>query len=139
VKFDEETLEFGDGDFGKVTQSVAWQAPKTEGVEIRVYGVTRCTARPQDPTPGSSGPCLVDHTPLPASIRTLLATAPASVGRVSWTWTEDAGCRIGLAFDPDGPIYQAVVVAAYSPSGHSIFAIAEPGGWWLPRPDDVIC
>jgi hypothetical protein len=140
VKFDEETVPFGDGEVGKVTQTITWRAPKTKGVEVRAYGVTECTARPRNPAPGSSGPCLVEHTPLPASIRTLLATAPASAGSVSWTWTEESGCRgTELGSDPDGPAYHAVVLAAYSAAGHSIFAIAEPGGWWEPGPDDVIC
>ena len=52
---------------------------------------------------------------------------------------EETGCDIGLAHDPDGPMYHAVVLAAYSASGHSIFAIAEPARWWQPGPNDVIC
>ena len=120
------------GPDGEVTQTVTWGAPRSEGVEIRVYGVTECIAEPVDPAPGTNGPCLVVHTPLPASVRTLLATAPASDGAVSWTWTQliyDCGGPL-VGYDPDGPAYYSVVLAAYSASGNSIFAIAEPGGWW---------
>jgi hypothetical protein len=140
VTFDEETRSIGDGQFGEVTQTVTWGAPRSEGVEIRVYGVTECIAEPADPAPGTSGPCLVVHTPLPASVRRLLATAPASDGAVSWTWTEEGGCDPSpFRSAPDGPGYHAVVLAAYNAAGNSIFAIAEPGGWWRAAPDDVIC
>ena len=142
VTFDEETRSIDDGQFGEVTQTVTWGAPRSEGVEIRVYGVTECIAEPADPAPGTSGPCLVVHTPLPASIRRLLATAPASDGGVSWTWTEEGGCDPSpFKSAPDGPGYRAVVLAAYSAAGNSIFAIAEPGGWWrAPEgPGDVVC
>ena len=123
----------------EITQTVKWAAPRTEGVEIRVYGVTECIAKPANPSPDTNGPCLVEHTSLPASVRTLLATAPASDGAVSWTWTGTFDCEIGLAYDPRGPAYHAVVLAAYSASGQSIFAIAEPGLWWQPGPTDMIC
>jgi hypothetical protein len=139
VHFDVQGVESDDGSVVEITETVTWRAPRSEGVEIRVYGVTECIAEPEDPAPGTSGPCLVIHTPVPASVRTLLGRAPASDGVVSWTWTQETGCEIGLAYDPDGPLYHAVVLAAYSASGHSIFAIAEPGGWWRAGPDDVIC
>ena len=119
---------------------VKWGAPQSEGVEIRVYGVTECLAEPADPSPGTSGPCLVVHTPLPGSVRTLLATAPASDGEVSWTWTGTFDCEgPGPAYDPGGPAYHAVVLAAYNASGHSIFAIAEPGSWFQPGLDEIVC
>lgn len=139
VTFDVQAEVSGDESVAEITQTVTWRAPRGEGVEIKVYGVTECIAEPEDPSPDTSGPCLVEHTPLPASLRTLLASAPASDGVVSWTWSQDTGCDIGLAYDPDGPIYYAVVLAAYSASGHSIFAIAEPGGWWRPGPGDIVC
>lgn len=123
----------------EITQTVSWEGPRSTGVEIRVYGVTECVARPANPSPDTSGPCLVEHTPLPASVRSLLATAPALDGVVSWTWTGTFDCEVGLAYDPRGPAYHAVVLAAYSASDHSIFAIAEPGGWWQPGPDDIVC
>jgi hypothetical protein len=141
VTFDQQLRQSDDGPVATLTQMVRWGAPLSEGVEIRVYGVTECIAEPADPAPGTSGPCLVVHTPLPASVRTLLATAPASDGVASWTWT-DARYECGeplVFYDPDGPAYFAVVLAAYGPSGHSIFAIAEPGGWWRAGLDDIVC
>ena len=123
----------------EITQSVRWGAPTSEGVEMRVYGVTECVAKPDNPSPDTHGPCLVEHTPLPGSVRTLLATAPASDSVVSWTWTGTFDCEVGLAYDPAGPPYHAVVLAAYSASGHSIFAIAEAGVWSQPGPDDIVC
>jgi hypothetical protein len=123
----------------RLTQTVIWRTPRTEGIEIRVYGVMKCLAEPKDPLAGTSGPCLVEHTALPSSVRTLLATVPASDGVASWTWTEETGCNIGLENDPDAPPYYAVVLAAYSASRHSIFTIAEPGAWWRPGPDDIVC
>jgi hypothetical protein len=139
VKFDEKVLESDDGSMAKITQTVRWRTPRCEGVEIRVYGVTECIARPRDPAPNTSGLCLVTRTALPASVRTLLGRAPASAGLVSWSWTEETGCDIGLANDPGGPTYDAIVLAAYNVSGNSIFAIAEPGDWWQPGPNDVVC
>jgi hypothetical protein len=139
--FDEQVPVGDDGEVLEITQTVTWRAPRGEGVEIRVYGVTECISEPANPPPGTSGPCLVEHTPLPASVRTLLATAPASDGVVSWGWTQESGdCDIGNpAYDRDGPAYRAVVLAAYSASGHSIFAIAQPGGWWRAALGDIVC
>ena len=140
VTFDEVTRSIDDGQFGEVTQTVTWGAPRSEDVEIRVYGVTECIAEPADPAPGTNGPCLVVHTPLPASVRRLLATAPASDGAVSWTWTEEGGCDPSpFKSAPDGPGYHAVVLAAYSAAGNSIFAIAAPGGWWRAALGDIVC
>jgi hypothetical protein len=138
VSFDERRVG-DDPSSTEITQTVRWGAPGDEGVEIRVYGVTECVAKPANPSPDTRGPCLVEHTPLPASVRALLATAPASDGVVSWTWTGTFDCEIGLAYDPRGRAYHAVVLAAYSASGQSIFAIAEPGGWWQPGLDDIVC
>jgi hypothetical protein len=124
----------------KLTQTVTWEAPRTKGVEIRVYGVTACLAEPAHAKPGTDGPCLAKGTHLPASVRVLLAKGPASAGKVSWSWMEMDGCDPffgGTA--PDGQSYRAVVVAAYSAAGHSTFAIAEPGGWFVPSPGDMVC
>jgi hypothetical protein len=139
VTFDEQVRVSDDEQFAEYTQSVTWRTPRTEGIEIRVYGVTKCLAEPEDPPPDTSGPCLVVRTALPASVRTLLATALASDGAVSWTWTVETGCYIGLPFDPEGPAYYAIVLAAYNASEHSIFAIANPGGWWRPGLNDTVC
>jgi len=139
VTFDQQVGESDTEGVADHIQTVTWRTPQSEGVEIRVYGVTKCIAAPKAPAPGTSGPCLVTGTPLPASVRTLLGTAPASNGVVSWSWREGTGCDIGLAHDPDGPVYQAVVLAAYNASGHSIFAIAEPGLWFVPDANDTVC
>ena len=141
VKFDQRMSDPGPD--GEITQTVTWGAPRSEGVEIRVFGVTECIAEPANPSPGTSGPCLVVQTPLPPSVRTLLATARASDGVVSWSWTDliaDCGEPL-LGHDPAGPRYYAVVLAAYSASSQSIFAIAEPGEWWRAAegPGDVVC
>lgn len=122
----------------QVTHTVRWEAPRTAGVEIRVYGVTECLSEPSSPSPGTSGPCLIEHTRLPASVMALAASAPASAGEISWIapmYYECAGPPVG----PDGLDYQAIVIAAYNAAGHSIFAIANPGEWWRPGPDEVIC
>jgi hypothetical protein len=139
VTFAEKRKGDQDPSTTEITQTVSWEGPRGEGVEIRVYGVTECIARPANPAPDTSGPCLVEHTPLPAAVRTLLATAPAADGVASWTWTGTFDCEIGLAYDPDGPAYVAVVLAAYGASDHSIFAIAEPGRWWEPGTNDIVC
>lgn len=122
----------------QVTHTVRWKAPRTAGVEIRVYGVTECLSEPGNPSPGTSGPCLVEHTRLPASVMALAATAPATAGEISWIapfYYECAGPPVG----PDGVDYHAIVIAAYNAAGHSIFAIADPGEWWRAAPDEVIC
>jgi hypothetical protein len=122
----------------QVTHTVRWTAPRTDGVEIRVYGVTECLSEPNSPPPGTSGPCLVEHTPLPPSVMVLAATAPAAAGEISWIapfYYECAGPPVG----PDGLDYDAIVIAAYNAAGHSIFAIAHPGGWWRAGPDEMIC
>ena len=123
----------------EITQTVTWSAPRNQGVEIRVFGVVECVGKPAKPSPGTQGPCLVEHTPLPASVRTLLATGPASDGRVSWSSTGTFDCEVGLAYNPRGPAYHSIVLAAYGGSDHSIFAIAEPGGWFQPGSTDIIC
>jgi hypothetical protein len=140
VEFKEHLLAGQDPSLARVTQSVSWAAPRSADVEIKVYGVTECIARPDDPEPNEAGPCLVTGTRLPASVRTLLATAPASDGTVSWSWTGTFDCgEPQPLFDPAGPDYHAIVVAAYDAAGHSIFAIAAPGRWWEPDPNDIIC
>jgi hypothetical protein len=102
--------------------TISWKEVAPKGTEIRVYGVTKCFAPP------AGGPCLVEHTPLPESVRELIATAPASKGSVSWTWPnwEDVG---GAVMAHGSTIYEAVVIAAYNADGHSKFIIVESGEW----------
>ena len=122
----------------QVAHTVRWKAPRISGVEIKVYGVTECLSEPSDPPPGTSGPCLVEHTRLPASAMALAAAAPADAGEISWVAPFNHECG-GTPVGPEGLDYQAVVIAAYNAAGHSIFAIAYPGGWWRAGPDEVIC
>ena len=138
--FDEQGKELADGRYS-ITYTVTWRAPRNEGVEISVFGVTDCLSAPAIfPTVADSGPCLVEHTSLPASVRKLLATAPASDGTATWTWTGDPGCDVGwIGMGPDDTLYQAVVLAAYGASGHSVFAIAQPGEWVSFDPGDMPC
>jgi hypothetical protein len=122
----------------QVTHTVRWKVPRTADVEIRVYGVTECLSEPADPSPGTSGPCLVEHTPLPPSVMALAATAPADAGEISWIAPRHYECA-GPPVGPDDLDYEAVVIAAYNAAGHSIFAIADPGEWWRAGPNEVIC
>src|SRR5262245_55191732 len=139
VTFDQQRRGGIDALTDEITQTATWEAPRSKGVEIRVYGVTECVSKPANPSPGTSGPCLVGRTPLPGSVRTLLATAPASDGVATWSWTGTFDCGPALAYPLDGPGYDAVVLAAYSPSGHSKFAIAAPGSWYQPALDETVC
>jgi hypothetical protein len=122
----------------QVTHTVRWEAPRTDGVEIRVYGVTECLSAPSDPPPGTAGPCLVEHTLLPSSVMKLAAKVQAGAGEFSWIapfYHDCAGPPVG----PDGLDYAATVIAAYNDAGHSVFAIADPGQWWRAGPNDTIC
>ena len=122
----------------EVTHTVRWESPRAAGLEIRVYGVTECLSEPSSPPPGTSGPCLVEHTLLPPRVMALAGTTPAAAGETSWIapfYYECAGPPVG----PDGTEYQAIVIAAYNAVGNSIFAIADPGGWWRASPGDVVC
>lgn len=122
----------------QVRHTVRWKAPRTDGVEIRVYGVTECLSEPSSPPPGTAGPCLVEHTLLPPSVMALAATAPAAAGEISWIapfYYDCAGPPVG----PDGLDYHSIVIAAYNAAGHSIFAIANPGEWWRASQDEVVC
>ena len=104
----------------KLTTTVRWKAPLTGKTQIRVYGVTACFAPPK------GGPCLVEHTPLPPSVRELIAKALASKGEVSWTWPswDDVG---GAVMAHGSSVYEAVVVAAYNDARHSKFIIVRSG------------
>lgn len=104
---------------------LTWQKPRTKGVEVRVYGVTKCFR-----TDAPNGPCLREHTLVPSKIRVLLAKGPASKGGLSFPQTLFAhtkeGCEYGYR-SGDGTIFYSIVAAAYNASGHSIFAIADDG------------
>jgi hypothetical protein len=116
--------------------TVTWKKVATKGTEIRVYGVTGCLSMTDE---GLDGSCLVLHTPLPPSIRKLIARAPASKGAISWTrpaWQDvivaDTGGPALWQFGVDrrgDDIFFAIVVAAYNDVGHSKFIIADAGTW----------
>jgi hypothetical protein len=102
--------------------TITWKQAHPAGTVIRVYGVTACLPpEGQDPAP-----CLVEHTPLPASVRELIAKAPAADGTVSWTWPnwENVGGAVAAHGDT---YYHSIVIAAYNAAGHSKFIIVRAG------------
>ena len=106
----------------ELTVTVSWKSPLTKGTQIRVFGVRDCM-----PPPGKDpAPCLLKGTPLPASGRDLIARAPASKGKVSWTWPawEDIGGNVAAN---GSTTYASIVVAAYNAAGHSRFVIVATG------------
>ena len=101
---------------------------QTNGVEIRVYGVTVCIPLED----GSDEWCLRKGTLVPPEIRVLLAKAPAPKGIVSWYQDEDndeADLCAGTMLRKNGTRYCSVVIAAYGANGHSHLAIADEG-WY---------
>src|SRR3954469_1205088 len=105
-----------------MTTTITWKEADPEGVTIRVFGVTACLPR----TKVDHAPCLAKGTPLPANVREMIASEPASKGRVSWTWPnwEDAG---GAVMARGDAFYDSVVIAAYNKAGHSKFVIVRTG------------
>lgn len=138
VTFDERLRPLPD-DMYETIQAATWSSPSDEGVEIVAYGVTDCVEERADASPGAAGPCVTEPVELPEAALVPLAAAPAKRGRVEWSWVGPGGCDIGLAYDPDGPSYVAVVLAAHSVSGRSRFVIAEPGSWFVPEPGSMPC
>jgi hypothetical protein len=110
---------------GDSTYTVTWKAPRTKGIEMRVYGATTCFGADSSGTM-IDGYCLREHTALPASVRVLLAKAPASKGKVTWRM----GAAQSLGATRDGvPVYSFVLAAYNAEGGHSIFAIADAGDY----------
>ena len=112
----------GDYDIADRRFKVSWTETYPKGTEIRVYGVTECLNNVD------GEPCLVLHTALPASVRHLVARAPAADGKVVWTWPGWENIGGALAFSRDGEkdyVYDAFVVAAYNDAGHSKFIILD--------------
>jgi hypothetical protein len=109
---------------GDGVSSLAWDKPRTKGVEIRVYGVTTCfPARDR-----SVDTCLREHVTLPDGIGVLLAKGPASTGGLSWQQGEGDDDRCAYEYlSKDGTSFYSVVVAAYNATDHSAFAIADRG------------
>jgi hypothetical protein len=108
---------------GTTTMTITWKEAATAGATIRVYGVTTCL----NPPGTDNVPCLVVNTLLPDKALTLVATAPAAQGRVSWTWPSWG--NIGQALAVHGSdTYYAFVVGAYTTAGHSKMIIAATAG-----------
>jgi hypothetical protein len=103
--------------------TVRWQQPRTKGVVIRVYGVTKCLWADSLGEP-IDGRCLRPRTELPARMRILLATVPAAKGKVTIHMTPGTVVAATL----DGREIYSIVLAAYNRDGeHSVFTIAEAG------------
>ena len=112
---------------GKCTVTVTWTKVMTKGTEIRVYGVTGCLSMSDE---GLDGSCLVLHTPLPPSMRKLIARAPASKGAISWTrpaWQDV------IVADTGGPDLRQAVRPM---DGTNPFFENQPGE---PFPGDSFC
>jgi hypothetical protein len=108
---------------GDSTFTLSWKAPQSRGVTIRVYGVKRCYGA-DDHGRMIDGWCLRERTALPASARVLLATAPASAGKVEFRVAQDEHWFATV----DGTQVYAFVLAAFNADGvHSVFAIAARG------------
>jgi hypothetical protein len=106
--------------------TVSWKAPRMQGVEVRVYGVTKCLGTDSDGLM-IDGRCLREHTALPSSAMTLLAKVPASKGKVTLSMIPSGG---GLADTARGKEVYSIVLAAYnSAAQHSVFAIAATQGY----------
>lgn len=106
--------------------TVSWKAPRTKGVEVRVYGITKCLGTDSDGVM-IDGRCLREHTDLPSSAMTLLARVPASKGTVTLPMSPSGG---GLADTARGKEVYSFVLAAYnSAAEHSVFAIAATQGY----------
>ena len=100
--------------------TVTWTRPLDPGTMVQVFGITAC---PNEPTPDGIA-CVTRGTPLPARIRTRLASAAAEAGSASWDWPN---------LDADGPFiawdgkdaYFALVVRAVNAAGASRFVVVH--------------
>ena len=103
---------------------VTWDETVDADTTIEVWAVTSCQRRASPKQPSVS--CLTSKTPLPASIRKLVASAPAGDGMVSWKvpgW-EIIGGAVGMDKQDE---YWAIVVRATNANGASRFVIAKDG------------
>lgn len=111
----------GEGGVLKTRYTVSWSSPLDPGTSIRVFGVITCPAKR---TP-SNRPCVTDSTPLPAKIRELLVTGPATDGSISWEWPAADVDGPVLVVGPDGTSYYAFVVRAVNDAGRSPFVVVR--------------
>ena len=142
VAFREHIGRETDGGYATISQRVTWKAPRTTGVEIRVYGVTKCLAEPDPaPTGPACGPCLVKGTKLPA-LRPHAAGNSPRVRRRRPVALDRADrlqrFRPRVRQRRPGDLrHRACGLQRLGQS--STFAIAEPGGWYIAAEDEVIC
>jgi len=129
VTFDRADSQTIEAEGGDTTMTVTWSGPRTEGVEIRVYGITECLSGKTASGDLKDGPCLVEHAALPASSMKLIAKAPSTDGTLSWTWPQWENIGSSLMMGPDGTAYESVVVGAYNEAGNSVFTIAATSEW----------
>jgi hypothetical protein len=108
----------GSGSPGTTTYTVSWSEAPTNGVEIRVSGLTKCLSTVMDE------PCIQRHMTLPKGTLELIARAPASKGSVSWAWPTPEVLGGGLASDGTNDYY-AFLVGAYSAAGQSRLVIVK--------------
>ena len=103
---------------------VTWDETVDADTTIEVWAVTKCSRKPTALRPEVS--CLTRKSPLPASSRKLVASAPAADGTTSWTvpgWEVIGGPVAQDSTDS----YWAVVVRAVNANGASRFVIADGG------------
>ena len=103
---------------------VTWNETVDADTTIEVWAVTKC---PRQASPQRlEVSCLGNQTPLPVSIRKLVASAPAVDGTVSW---KVPGWEIigGAVAQDKADDYWAIVVRATNADGSSRFVIAKDG------------
>jgi hypothetical protein len=151
VRYEWESFEFCDDpsnpeflcEVAGNKHTLRWKAPRTKGVQIRVYAVTECLSNDSS---GAviDGWCLrdrtandmwgevdasvtrpFDHSTAPASTVVLVAKGPAAKGRLTWKSPVDLlGYDEGDAWN-SAEVY-SIVVAAFDKAGqHSPFAVAD--------------
>ena len=104
---------------GTSTMTVSWNEASMAGTTIRVYGVTACLSPPGV----DNAPCVAASASVPDDKLTLVATAPAGEGRVSWTWPSWGDIGGALAVHGDDSYY-AFVVDASDAAGRSAMTVA---------------
>lgn len=122
-------MDIASGGFGgTAAYTVTWNEAVTDGVTMRIYGVTECLNAGALTKGQQSVPCLVPGMSLPAKAMTLVATAPAAAGEA--TWTSAGFGNIGQALaEYDGKDFYAFVIGAYNAAGHSKLFIADTAAY----------
>lgn len=119
-----ESTGFG----GTATLTATWKQAATDGVTMRIYGVTKCL-NAREPGPGeTSVPCLVPGTTLTADVERLVASAPAAAGRVTWSWPGWGDIGAALA-TYKGEDFYAFVIGGNNAAGNSPLYIMASSGY----------